>query len=157
MKLGLVTFLFIWLIVFITGLAVWVPSYIGDEYKGVTIQFVVAGFTFIALTSKFVDHVLNGEMNSVYIILYVITIGLLLVALTGVYYWIPQYFPEGIDDPTTGKKNTQLLRMILVSCFTMLMIFINIYEREYSESICRCASNITNAFTKLTGGKKLKK
>jgi len=152
MNIALVSFLFLWVVVFITGLVVWVPNYVDEKYRGVTIQFIIAGFTFIALTTKFVDHLLNDEMNFTYIALYVLAIIILVVAATGVYYWIPTYFPEGIEDPITGTKNHQFLRSIVVSCFILSLLFINIYEREYSESICRCASKMLKF-----GGKKLKK
>lgn len=152
MNIVLVSFLFVWMIVFITGIVLWVPNYVDDKYRGVTIQFMIAGFTFIAISSKFVNHLMNGEINNVYIGLYVLAIVLLLTAATGAYYWIPTYFPEGIQDPITGKKDQQFLRSIVVSSFVLTLLFINIYEREYSESICRCASTLLKF-----GGKKLKK
>lgn len=157
MNIVLLSFLFVWLIVFITGLVAWVPSYVENKYKGVTVQFIIAGFTFIVITTKFIEHIVNGEMNNVYIALYLFAIAVLLLAATGVYYWIPTYFPEGIKDPITGEQDTQFIRLILVSCFTLIMIFVNIYEREYSDTICKCATRLANSYTKIAGLRKLKK
>lgn len=157
MNVALVSFLFVWLVVFITGLVVWVPNNVENKYKSVTVQFIIAGFTFIVTTTKFIDHLLNGEMNSVYLGLYLFSIAVLLLATTGVYYWIPKYFPEGIKDPITGEQDTQFIRLVLVSCFTLIMIFVNIYEREYSDSICKCATKLANSYTKIAGLRKLKK
>jgi len=146
---------FAWLIVLITGLVLWIPKYVDKSYKDVTIHFVILGFTFLTLTNKLLKYTLNGQINVGYVILYTISIAVLLLAITGVYYWLPKYFPQGVKDPVTGNTDLTFLNNILVSCFTVSLIFINIYEQEYTESIYR-TGQISSVFLKYGGNHKLK-
>jgi hypothetical protein len=147
---------FVWLIVLITGLVLWIPKYVDPQYQDVTVHFVILGFTFLALTTKLIKHALTGEINIGYIVLYVISVALLLLAITGVYYWLPKYFPQGVKDPITGKTDITFASNILVSCFTISLIFVNMYEQEYTEAIYK-GGEITSALISYGGKRKLKK
>lgn len=156
MNLVLLGVNFAWLVVLITGLVIWIPKYVDSNYQDVTIHFVILGFTFLALTSKIIKHILNGEVNIGYVVLYTISIALLLLAITGVYYWLPKYFPQGVKDPITGKTDMVFANNILVSCFTVSLIFMNIYEQEYTESIYK-GGEVASALITFGGKRKLKK
>jgi heme/copper-type cytochrome/quinol oxidase subunit 4 len=131
----MIAFYILWLVVLLTALIVWVPAYVEDKYKDITVHFIVLGFTFIAITGKFISHVSKNELDVGYILLYALSIAILLVAVTGVYYWMPKYYPEGVKDPITGKADLDFANTILLSCFTITLIFLNLYEQEYTESI----------------------
>lgn len=147
---------FVWLVVLITGLVIWIPKYVDESYQDITVHFVILGFTFLALTTKLIKHILNNEVNFGYIMLYVISIALLLLAITGVYYWLPKYFPQGVKDPITGKTDVAFASNILVSCFTISLIFMNMYEQEYAEAIYK-SGDVTSTLITFGGKRKLKK
>jgi hypothetical protein len=147
---------FLWLIVLITGLVLWIPKYVSSQYQDITVHFVILGFTFLALTTKLIKHVTSGETNIGYIGLYVLSVVLLLLAITGVYYWLPKYFPQGVKDPITGKTPVDFASNILVSCFTISLIFVNLYEQEYTEAIYK-GGDVTSTLISYGGKRKLKK
>jgi cytochrome b subunit of formate dehydrogenase len=156
MNIALLVINFLWLVVLITGLVIWIPKYVDSQYQDVTVHFVILGFTFLGLTTKMVKHILNGEVNIGYVVLYTISIALLLLAITGVYYWLPKYFPQGITDPITGKTDMTFASNILVACFTISLIFMNMYEQEYAEAIYK-SGDITSTLINFGGKRKLKK
>lgn len=153
MDVLMIAFYILWLIVLITALIVWVPAYVEDKYKDITVHFIVLGFTFIAMTGKFISHVSNNEIDPTYIILYILSIAVLFVAVTGVYYWLPKYYPEGVKDPITGKADLDFANTIVISCFTITLIFLNLYEQEYTESIYK-SGEVTSALINFGGKRK---
>ena len=153
METALLTFYFLWLIVLITGLVLWIPKYVKEEDQDITISFTILGFTFISMTMKFISRVLKGEANSVYIGLYLLSVAILLAAITGVYYWFPKYFPQGIPDPVSGKFSKKYSETVLVACFTVTLIFINLYDREYSEGVYK-SGEVMSALVNYGGKRK---
>ena len=144
----------IWLIVLITGLVYWIPKYVEKEYRDITIHFTLIGFTFISITTRFIEHILNGDVNRVHIGLYLLSIAVLLTAVTGVYYWVPKYFPKGIPDPITGDTDSKYTNVALLATFTMTLLLINLYEQEYSEGLYKSGEVISNLVN--YGGKRKK-
>lgn len=137
----LLAFYVFWLIVsfiLITGI---VPNYVSEEYRDVTIHIITFGFVLITLASRFYYKYQEGTLTWAFIVLFILTIAAFAVLISGAYYWINKYF---------GREDEYMLMSnILIGVFTVTLVFINLYEQEYSETFYKAGEIVS-----MIGGKR---
>lgn len=121
----LVIYIF-WLIITAVGILYIVPTYVPSKYKDVTAHFLTMGFALISLISKFVYKYYYGTLTYMFLVLFVFSLAIFATLVSGAYYWMPKY--SNSPDDTTSVN-------MFVGFFTTSLIFINLYDQEYQDTI----------------------
>lgn len=133
----------LWLILTFVIITVIVPRFVPDEYKDISVHITTFGFVLISLLSKFIIKLYDGTITYMFMFLFLLSIGGFITLVTGVYYWVPKYL-YSFEQSTVDN--------ILIGGFTASLIFINLYEQEYQDTIYKIGDVIT-----MFGGKRKSK